>query len=129
MIENHKDVVATKLARKAKQIHAPSWISIAGHVYLESGEDLGPLRELVLHQQKNRCAICKQFLALSDMDLEHIRGGRPLVRCSCFFHRLADGTVCTNVQAVHGMASVKSCHRKKHNREVQLKWIRIPEIS
>jgi hypothetical protein len=123
VIENHPDKAATKLARKAKEIHAPSWISIAGHVYLESALDLGPLRESVLRFQKNQCAICKKYLLMSDMDLEHIQGGRPLARCACFFRRLADGSVHTNVQAVHGMFSKEPCHRKKHNREVMLKWI------
>lgn len=123
MIENHKDKVATKLARKAGEIHAPSWISIAGHVYLEFGEDLRELRLTLLLHQKHACAICKEYLSPNDMDLEHKRGGRPLVRCDCFFRRLADGTVCTNVQVVHGMFSTRPCHRKKHNREVQLKWL------
>jgi len=120
VIENHKDKVATKLARKAKQIHAPSWISIAGHVYLESGDDLRALRMHLLEHQKNKCAICKEPLQAWDMDLEHIKGGNEYARCDCFFRRLADGTVHTNVQVVHGMASIRPCHRNKHNREV--KW-------
>lgn len=120
MIENHKDKAATKIARKTGEIHAPSWISIAGHVYLESGEDLRHLRMEVYCEQDFSCAICKKGLMISDMDLEHIRGGRPLVRCSCFNRKLADGSICTNVQGVHGMFSIHPCHRNKHNREV--KW-------
>ena len=120
MISNHVDKAATKAARKAKEIHAPSWVSIAGHVYLECGDDLRPLRWKLLRAQKFKCAICGEFLAEWDMDLDHIQGGSALARCECYNRRLADGSLHTNVQAVHGMFSTRPCHRLKHNREP--KW-------
>lgn len=127
MIENHKDKAATKLARKTGEIHAPSWISIAGHVYLECGEDLRRLRWEVLRSQQHKCAICEEYLAEWDMDLDHIQGGRPLARCDCFNRFIGglDGAVHTNVQAIHGMFSKRPCHRNKHNREV--KWNSTPK--
>lgn len=119
MIENALDKAATKAARKAKEIHAPSWISNAGHVYLESHIDKHNLRVRVTAASGYHCAICKQFCANWDGDLDHIRSGRPAARCWCWFRILADGSLCTNVQWVHGMFSSKPCHRDKHNREVQ----------
>lgn len=118
MIENQKDPVATKAARKAGEISdRNSWISFAGHIYL-AGQDRGRLREHVYIDARMICALCKTFCPNWDGNLEHIRSGRPLVRCDCFHRTLADGTVCTNVQWTHGMRSVKPCHRAKHNREI-----------
>jgi hypothetical protein len=120
MIENKKDPEATRLARKAGEIHAPSWISFAGHVYLENSADKQALRLTVMACHRCVCAICKEYCGWFDGDLDHIRGGRKFARCWCFLRRLSDGTKCTNVQWVHGMFSAKPCHRQKHNREV--KW-------
>lgn len=122
MIENLKDIDATKAARKAKEIHAPSWISNAGHVYLLDGRDTRELRDTVMLHAKFTCAICGERCPRWDGDLDHIRSGRPLVRCWCFFRPLADGTICTNVRWIHGMTSMKPCHRNRHNREVR--WTR-----
>lgn len=120
MIENQKDKEATKAARKAKEIHAPSWISIAGHVYLENPVDTHALREVVIHTARSKCAICGEYCPPWDGDVDHVKSGRPFQRCWCHFRPLADGTICTNVQWVHGMFSTEPCHRNKHNREV--KW-------
>ncbi len=125
MIENKIDKEATKLARKRHEIRAPSWISIAGHVYLENAEDKKALRLIVSSYARFHCAICKSPCPIWDGDLDHIKGGRPLTRCWCFHQELPDGRVCTNLRWVHGMWSSKPCHRDKHNREV--KWT--PRLS
>lgn len=118
MIENKKDREATKAARKAGEIHAPSWISYAGHVYLE-GRDCGELRARVMHDAVNKCYICGEYCPSWDGDLEHFKSGRPVVRCWCYHRRLTTGEICTNVGWVHSMFSRShACHRKKHNREV-----------
>jgi hypothetical protein len=117
LISNQKDRDATKAARRAHEIHAPSWISNAGHVYL-AGQDRSHLRDRVADAANLICAICKKACPKYDGNLEHIRSGRPLVRCDCFGQRLADGTVCTNIQWTHGMFSIHPCHRNKHNREI-----------
>lgn len=118
MVENQKDVAATKAARKAGEItDRDSWISIAGHIYL-AGQDRSDLREKVYLAARYICALCKKFCPAWDGNLEHIRSGRPMVRCDCFGRRLADGTICTNVQWSHGMFSIHPCHRDKHNREI-----------
>lgn len=120
MIENQKDVAATKLARKEKRIHAPSWISIAGHVYLEDADDKRRVRIAVMLEAKFICALCQKYCSACDGDVDHVRSGRPVVRCWCFGQTLADGTACTNLRWVHGMFSVHPCHRNRHNREI--KW-------
>lgn len=122
MIENRKDVAATKAARKAGEIHAPSWISIAGHCYLVDADDKRRVRVAVMMEAKFVCALCKTYCSACDGDVDHVRSGRPLVRCWCFGRTLADGTVCTNLRWIHGMFSLKPCHRDRHNREV--KWTR-----
>lgn len=122
MIENHKDVAATKAARKAKIIRAPSWISVAGHLYLEHPDDKRRARLEVQLEAKFTCALCKTYCSACDGDVDHVKSGRPLVRCWCFGRTLADGTVCTNLRWIHGMFSLKPCHRDRHNREV--KWTR-----
>jgi hypothetical protein len=122
MIENRKDVATTKEYRKRKIFEdSKSWISNAGHIYLE-GKDKKQLRARLCIDSKRICAICKQLIAFGDEDLDHIRGGRKYVRCDCYFQRLNDGSLCTNVQLVHGMFSHRPCHRQKHNRETQ--WTR-----
>ena len=120
MIENKKDAEATKAARKAHIINAPSWISIAGHVYLESAEDKRVLRLNLMAAQRNICAICNTYCSSADGDLDHIKSGRPVARCWCYFQTLANGKLCTNVRFIHGMFSTKPCHRDRHNREP--KW-------
>jgi hypothetical protein len=120
VIENKPDREATKAARKAREIHSPSWISYAGHVYLESALDKKALRDQVMRQAKYICALCGEYCPSWDGDLDHIKSGRPVVRCWCFFRPLPDGTICTNARWVHSMFSVKPCHRNRHNREV--KW-------
>lgn len=123
MIQNQKDRDATKAARKAKEIHAPSWISIAGHVYLEDADDKRRVRMAVMLEAKFICALCHKYCSASDGDVDHVKSGRPVVRCWCFGRMLVDGTVCRNLRWVHGMFSVHPCHRQRHNREVKLKWI------
>lgn len=120
MIENHKDIAATKLARKRKEIHAPSWISIAGHVYLGHSDDKRRARIAVMLEANFICAICHNYCSVCDGDVDHVLSGRPVVRCWCFGRTLADGTVCRNLRWVHGMFSVHPCHRVRHNREI--KW-------
>lgn len=122
MLENHKDKIATKLARKAKEIHAPSWISFAGHLYLEDATDKRKARDAVMEREKLICALCRKYCSASDGDVDHIKSGRPLVRCWCYGRTLADGTVCRNLRWVHGMFSIHPCHRNRHSREIQ--WSR-----
>lgn len=122
MIEHKPDKVATKAARKAKVlIDRGSYISYAGHLYLR-GQDRGIARHNTAFAAKYICAICGTECPIWDGDYEHIKSGRPVARCDCNGRILPDGTICTNVQWVHGMFSRKSCHRKKHNREVM--WTR-----
>ena len=116
-IENKKDRDVTKAARKAGEIHAPSWISYAGHVYLENSEDKGALRLLVALRAGYKCALCGEYCPMWDGDLDHIKSGRPVVRCWCYFRLLPNGDICTNLRWVHSMFSTKPCHRKRHNRE------------
>lgn len=122
-IENKKDRAATKAARRAGKIHAPSFISYAGHVYL-TGEDRSELRARLFAKQK-RCQICKDPLADGEGEMDHKAGGTPVARCDCYFRRLADGRVHTNVQRVCGRFSQNNCHNKKHHRD--LRWTkRVP---
>lgn len=115
MIENHKDVLATKAARKSKRFQDPrSWISIAGHVYLR-GRDRSALREKVFAKQTH-CALCYKRLAFGEGDMDHIRGKRKLARCDCWRTKLADGSRHTNVQRVCSMFAPGSCHAEKHHR-------------
>lgn len=124
MIENQIDRTATKAARKAGEISdRNSFITIAGHIYL-AGQDRSELRSKVHLEAKSRCALCGGYCPLWDGNLEHIRSGRPYARCDCFNRTLANGTICLNVRWAHGMASIHSCHRKRHNREPQFRWIK-----
>lgn len=117
-IENKKDREATKAARKAGLIHAPSWISYAGHIYLV-GQDRSALRARLFAKQK-RCQICKARLAAGAGEMDHIKGSTHVSRCDCYHRRLADGTIHTNVQRIHGRFSIENCHEKKHRRD--LRW-------
>jgi hypothetical protein len=118
MIENKKDREATKaLRREGKIVEYGSYVSYAGHLYL-TGKDRSALRQRVMQEAHNKCAICGEPCPGWDGDLEHIVGGRPVARCDCFNQQLANGKIHTNVQWVHGMFSRShACHRNKHNRE------------
>jgi hypothetical protein len=120
MLDNKKDIATTKEYREGKIFTDPrSWISNVGHVYLR-GIDKKILRARLCVDSRHTCAICGTLIALGHEDLDHIRSGNKYQRCDCYFHRLYDGTLCTNVQLVHGMFSYKPCHRAKHHREI--KW-------
>lgn len=115
MIENYKDILATKAAWKAKCFRdRRSWISIAGHVYLR-GQDCSALRVKVFSAQ-GRCQICHEPLADGEGDMDHIEGKRKLARCDCWRIKLADGSRHTNVQRVCSMFAPGSCHAEKHHR-------------
>jgi len=115
-IENKRDREATKAARKAGTIHAPSWLSYAGHVYLR-GPDASAMREKVFAKQR-RCQICWAMPSDELSELDHVRGGTKVRRCWCWRQRLSDGTRCTNLQRVCGRFSSGNCHQKKHHREI-----------
>lgn len=119
-IENKCDREATKALRRTGKIEEyGSYVSYAGHIYL-TGKDRSKLRERVMHDAHNICALCGEHASDWDGNLEHIIGGRPVARCDCFHQQLADGTIHTNVQWTHSMTSyTHACHRKKHNREVK----------
>jgi hypothetical protein len=123
VIENLRDVAATKAARKAGEIHAPSFISIAGHVYL-FGKDVSAVRLIVRTHAGGYCYLCGKFCADWDGDLEHLKSGRFFQRCFCFGRTLADGTICSNLGWAHSTRSVHPCHRDKHNREVHLRTLK-----
>jgi hypothetical protein len=117
MLGNHKDRERTKAARESGEFEDPrSYYSIAGHVYLR-GNDRSERRMLVWIRSNGKCALCFEKLTLRDCDMDHIKGGTKHARCDCLRTILADGTEHTNVRAVHGMFSVKPCHRVKHHRE------------
>src|SRR5277367_2720927 len=120
MLENHKDKEATKAAGFQDK---RSWISIAGHQYLR-GKDRSALRHAVFDFFKGKCCICGRATGEDNGDMEHEVGGRPLARCDCFHTRLANGVHHTNVRWICGMFGLSPCHRKKHNREPQLKWLK-----
>lgn len=123
MIEFHTDKERTKTARKAKLfVDRRSRYTISGHVFLK-GDDVGPVREKVFQDNRARggkCDICGKKLLQHEGDLEHIKGGRKLVRCFCYHQVLNDGTVCTNLRRSCSMRRPGSCHQQKHGRI--LKW-------
>lgn len=119
MIENHKDVEATKAARRAGEISDPrSYISIAGHIYLR-GQDRSRLRELVYVDAKGFCAVCRAFRHRSQGDMDHIQGGRKHIRCDCWDRKLANGAICRNVRWICSIRLYeRGCHAKKHHRTI-----------
>jgi hypothetical protein len=118
MIQNKRDKELTKLARRAGLMHHPSYISYAGHWYL-IGKDKGLLRDRVMADAKNICAVCGQYCSEFDGNMHHLASGSRVRRCDCYHTMLVDGTEHTNVVWICGMFAPRDCHRKAHNREVQ----------
>ena len=115
MIENQRDEQRTLELRKLGIFEdRRSWISFAGHVYLQ-GYDRSRLRALVREDADGICYVCKNK-ARFDGDMDHIEGGLGPQRCDCYHTKLANGKKHTNVGWIHGMFSRKACHQKKHHR-------------
>lgn len=118
MIENKIDIERTRQAYHTGEFQdkkARSYYSIAGHIFLR-GIDRENQRVLVFAGSKMICAICGERVRFPDADYDHIVGGSPVRRCDCLCTKLANGSLHTNVQLVHGMFSRKACHQKKHHR-------------
>lgn len=119
MIENRIDIERTRAARKSKEfVDRRSYYNLAGHVFLR-GHDRSIRRLDLMCHFGMICQICKKEVLFWDADYEHIVGGSKHRRCDCFYTKLADGSIHTNVQLVHGMFSKMPCHRRKHHREVK----------
>lgn len=121
VIENKKDLARTRYARRHGEFEDPrSYYNIAGHVFLR-GVDRSQRRRQVFEFFKMICQVCGKHVKWHEADYDHMIGGSKHRRCDCWNTLLADGSLHSNVQLVHGMFSKEPCHRRKHHRVILLK--------
>jgi hypothetical protein len=120
------DEVRTAVAYQAgifKDAKRRSHWNNLGHVFLR-GVDRTERWDVLYRQEKGLCAACGLWRPARKLDMDHTQGNTPRTRCDCYKQRLNDGSICTGIRLLCTMdpakgGSPKSCHARRHNREVK----------
>jgi hypothetical protein len=99
-----------------------SYVNNFGHVFLR-GKDRENRWDMLYRVKKGLCGACGLWRPPHKLDMDHMCGNTPRTRCDCFAQALNDGSICTGIRLLCTLdprkgGSPKSCHAKKHNREI-----------
>ena len=125
MLDYAPDPEATATAYASGQLedrYRESYIDIAGHEHLR-GVDRRNRRDYLYRLEGGLCADCGRFCSPLQGDMAH-RGKTTKTRCECINRVLNNGDICTGIDWLCTMnprrgGGRKSCHAKRHNREVE----------